>query len=92
MLEQRTRIPQTHAAGRLRLYVEGTGYASAEGGDSPRHVEVQQGSQAQADMGVSLQGDNGDSIYGRLIGTNLSTQGRPFDSPGTSSAAARTVR
>ena len=60
------------------LHVEGTGYASAEA-EPARHVEVQQGKQAAADMGASIQGEGGDAIYGRLIGTNLSTQGRPFD-------------
>lgn len=56
------------------LHVEGTGYAP-EGMDPGGVVDAQQGAQAAYDMGVSADGE----IFGRLIGTNLGTQGKVFD-------------
>ena len=63
------------------LHVEGAGYAPEgdawDGGGG--YVERQQGAQAAADMGIDVSAPEGGDIYGRLIGTNLATQGRPFD-------------
>ncbi len=57
------------------LHVEGTSYSQA-GGDVSRDVEIQEGAGHAADMGVSM---DEPQIYGRLVGMNLSTQGKPFD-------------
>ena len=59
------------------LHVEGTSYGDQDVG---REVERQQGAAFADDMGVDMESDApSGQIYGRLIGTNLSTQGRPFD-------------
>ncbi len=57
------------------LHVEGTAYGESR--DPERQVDVQQGREAASDMGIAPADDG--EIYGRLVGTNLSTQGRPFD-------------
>ena len=60
------------------LHVEGTSYGRDQGPE--RDVEVQQGRQAASEMGVEESAPAADgSVFGRLIGTNLSTQGKVFD-------------
>lgn len=62
------------------LHVEGAGYAQDSGVDPGQYVEHQQGHQAAADYGVDINASaGGGQIFGRLIGTNHSTQGKPFD-------------
>ncbi|MFT7621357.1 MAG: pSer/pThr/pTyr-binding forkhead associated (FHA) protein [Myxococcota bacterium] len=59
------------------LHVEGASYG--ETGDPERDVEAQQGGQAAGEMGVEPAAAEEAQIYGRMVGTNLSTQGKPFD-------------